>query len=154
MTNRRRQGLAARIREWLSERGAPASSALLVERFLRTAAPDEATATRLLAPALAAQGLRYAEGSGWEADAAPGELRRAAGGPMRLVAAGRDASGRDFVLEEVEQERRGGPALSSSPCLEDAALVVADRRRDGEALAAWLRLSGIGSPARIVSLRA
>ena len=63
-------GLEERILMFLRGRGAPAGSALLVERFLKASAGSEEAATRLLAPTLEPAGMVYRPGEGWGAPVA------------------------------------------------------------------------------------
>jgi len=76
------EDLPSRIREFLRQRGAPASSLLLAERFLKILPGSEALGARLLDPILRPPGFRYVEDVGWS-------LPVEAGGP---VAQGAEAS--------------------------------------------------------------
>ena len=112
---------------FLKDRGGPATSRDLAERFLRIATADEETCRRLLAPILAGvAGVTHADGSGWRCEAravAPAGARAAgaaapgADAPAATAAPGEplpweDADGsqslRDLVVLAVDGVGPGG----------------------------------------------
>jgi hypothetical protein len=128
-------GLEDRIRNFLRARGAPAASALLVERFLRAAAGSEEAATRLLTPTLEPAGMIYWPGEGWVAP------RERADPAPRLVAA-------------LAHPETGQVHLAEETGLEGATLVLREPRAEVALLRSWLRARGLPQPAAFTSLRA
>ncbi len=129
-----RAGIAERIAVWLRRRGAPASSASLVELFLKAPAGSEAMATRLLATALEEAGLVYRDGEGW---LPPDHARQ----PPRMVAA-------------VVEPGSGRTVISGDRDLAGAILVLREPKLEGAAAREWLRARRLAQPDGITSLRA
>ncbi len=135
--------VAERIASYLRQRGAPASSRMLVERFLQAAVPSEELATRLLVPLLEPEGMTYRPGAGWS-----GSAVSAVPAGERLVAVVVDPAADRVVAAPA------GGAAAPAGALEGAVAVLADPRREGPWLRHWLRVRGLPPPEAIVSLGA
>jgi len=131
-----------RIVEFLRTRGAPASSIMLAERFLRAGVASEDLATRLLRPLMEDAGAVYEQGAGWSP--APPEARAAGGTENAMVAAVIDRSGRAWLA---------CPEGEPPATLASADVVMMLPSRDADRLRAWAIRSGRGSPRSVVSLR-
>jgi len=133
---------AARIRAFLRQRDAPASSLMLVDRFLRAAVPSEELATRLLRPVLEPEGMSYQPAAGWLPPEAPDPQR-----PCPVAVVIDPGADRAVAAPAV-------PLAGARPAddLSGAVAVMADPRRDGARLRQWLRSRGLAAPEAIVSL--
>ncbi len=164
------EDLTARVRGFLKRRGAPASSLLLAERFLKILPPGEALATRILDPILRPAGLSYLPDTGWcLGKEARSESPEAA--PRQVACAVAVARGAilGLCLREVEPNAGEAPPAieaaaprivarlhwpSIARILEGSEAVFMDPRVEAPPLLAGLSRRALPRPAAVRSLTA
>ena len=139
--------LVARIVGFLARRGAPESSARLVERFLRMMPASEEQATRLLRPLLEPAGIGYRDGEGWSQGSVPPVQTSLTRTTVRAVVVDpeRDA----LVAYDAGGE---GPLSPDDIRWPETFAIVLDGPARGR-LHAWLVERRLPAPARIALLR-